>query len=694
MADVWEQSEQMKRLLIILSIFTQCTAYVMAQTDWGPFHKVYAVDGSQAVRWKTFYNPARDNDSNWTWSGDSIHLRVVKGDEVSFQLVIEGGTVGVDSINVLLDYLKDDAGHWIINTSAACTTFAGRYVQSYMLTHVYCDTRAFSIYWDNAYPLPDTAYLGWVPRHLVPLEAARKFIDQGGGDTTQGGAGGRSGPGFKVFPGHTNTIWFDVFVPRTTTAGTYHGNVKIVKTSRADTLFSIPIDLHVYNFALSDTMHARYYTALNNVGLAARAGVTMGTSYYWNTYWPRVQQWAHRHRMDINYAQEKYDTLKARRMGYFSGWRFTPSQGYEGPGQGYGQNIYIAALWNVNFANWWTNPGFRPEQAGDYTDDSSGWTKMSYDFEKIFQDSASHVLRSIELIDECLGHDDTSYGHTGEQPRAIDSVARWVRSGTSIGNKIHLFIPYGWMDPWVVNFKPAAGWFGAISMYGQKPNAANWGFGYNTRRYNPPYKETSWWTVEDVIDSGASNPTPTIVGTYHDGAGYMPNFQGVDMPLVYPRLSFWVVWEYQLSFLWWWTINDSHGDAGWNCWTDLRPDMGESDDGQGLAYGRDVYFSSEDRGVNVPIANVNMKAMRDGCRDYELLYECNRRGLLDTNWINRAGIWAAFNDFRYAQHQLDGPPSWAQTGYLVEGLRREMMEALDQGEEPPAGSTTRLLLRR
>jgi hypothetical protein len=647
---------------------------------WGPFNKVWAVDGSQMVRWKTFYNAARDADSNRVFSGDSIHIQSLKNDQVSFQLVIEGGVTATDSINVMLDYLNDGT-NWIINTSSACSTFVGRYIEPFMVWYNYCDTRATSIYWDNPYPLPDSLYLGWVPNFLVPLEVNRKLLSQGGGDTLQYGAGGRSGPGFKVFPLRNTTIWFDIFVPKTTPAGTYRGEVKIVKTSRADTLFRIPIDLKVRNYALSDTMHMPYFAYINASSLAGRGQVTVGSTYYNETWMPRLQYWAKRHRFDIALGGETYVDFMDHRMGFYSGWRYTKAQGYEGIGEGKGNNVYIAGLYNCNFRTWHAD-GYGVDALGDYPDTPTGWRRLSDQFEQAFLDSAASTIRAVELIDEALHHDvDTLYTY-GEQRLSMDTVSTWIRTGTGVGKNLRTFIPNGWFDPWTVEHIPASGWHGAASMYCQGPNAFSWGYGYNTDRYNPRYGHDPW-TVEEVRERGAADPRPTLIGTYHSGAGFMPNFQGVDMPLTYPRLSFWVCWEYQVDFLLRWSLNE------WCPWPEdnpfirLFPGFSESQDGVGIAYGEDKQYPEYAMGLQMPITSVSIKAMRDGLRDYEMLYEANRRGVLDTNWINRTGVWAAFNDYRYAQHQENGFPSWAINGYLLEGLRREMavaLESVGQGE--------------
>ena len=669
--------------LLILSV------QALSQYNAPTFNKVWAVDGSQQVRLKTFYNPARDKDSNRVWANDSVHLFALKNDVVSFQLVIEGGTSGVDSINVLLDYLYNGS-NFLINTTSSCSTYTGRYIESFMPQYHNITTRSSSIYWTKAYPLPDTSYMGWVPNYLLPSEAPRKFFVYGT-DTMQAGSGGRSGPGWKIFPNRNTVIWFDIFVPKTAVTGQYLGEIKIVKTSRADTLMRIPLELLVHNFTLTDTSHFPLFAHFSNSGsILTRHGVTQNSSYYWNEYIKRFQFLGHRHRLDLIVSGEHIDTLKARRMRYYSGWIFNPSYGYEGPGQSVGQKTYIAALWNSNFANWPTY-GMRPGQAGPYTNTLAGWQSLSNDFEQIFRDSAAHVLRAVELIDEPLNHDEDA----GAQRSAIDTVAKWIRSGTGVGKYIHTFIPNGWFDPWTVETVPASGWHGAITMYAQLANAVSWGYGMNTKRYWPTYGADPW-TFEEVRDRASTDPTPTIIGTYQgNAAGYMPNIQALDMPLVYPRLTLWTMWEYNLSFLWHWTVDYTATFPEDNPWQyTSQPTDNEGNDGNLIAYGRDAYYTSDDRGLNMPLASVRLKALRDGVRDWEMLYQCQARGILDTNWVNRSGIWAAFNDYRYTVHKEDSLPSWAVNGYVVEQLRKEMATALAAytggGGPPPTTIVTRI----
>jgi len=661
-----------KIVLAILLILLLLTPALNAQIT-----KIWAVDGSQYVNKDSRDCPARNNDSNKVWRGDSIHIFAAGNETASFQFVLEAGSLAADSINVKLDLLTDGT-NTIQNTSDDAAQYVGRNIELFLEHHRYVGNRGSSIYWANAYPLPDDLYLGWVADALVPLEAPRKKIPNGL-DTAQGGAGGKTGPGFCVFANKNTVVWFDIFVPKNMPSGVYRGNVIVWKTNTGGILYSVPIALSIYNFSLSDTTHIPIFAHYNGPALASRTGITQGSAAYWD--WVRKMYFlAHRHRFDLITGQEYLDTLRIRKMGYYSGWMFAPAFGYEGPGERVGQNVYIAALYNTNYVDWPT-VGLRPWQAGpSYTNTQDGWRRLTDDYERIFRDLASHVIRGVELIDEAEG---------SVQQQAMSQVADWVRTNPGVGKFLHLFAPNGWMDDELTKHVPAPGFSTTLSMWSQHPVAGpKYSHGYHTNRY---WGEANGMTVEALRKRMSGDSLKGLVGTYNTTPGYMPGIEGPDLPLVQARLLLWALWEYNVDFFWIWSAT-FWSEVGKNPWTEMIPGYGLNDVGSFMYYGKDVLFPNEDRGIAMPIVSIRLKAMRDGIRDYEYLWLAKQRNLLDTNWINNASMLAAFDDFRYPQHQVNRVPQWTTRGWVVEAQRQLMANALGTvGGEPPATTTNKRL---
>jgi hypothetical protein len=631
---------------------------------WAPFEKIWAVDGSQYVQWDTRTSPARGNDSNSVWRGDSVHIFGLKNDVASFQLILEAGTTGVDSINVVIDSLNHGTDV-IKSASASCSTYVDRDIESFLESYVYIGIRdTTTTFYANALPGPDASYLGWIPEQLVPMEAPRKWVVHGT-DTMQGGA---ASGGFKVFANKNAAVWFDIRIDKNKPSGTYAGSVKVKKVGGA-TLFTIPIELRVYNATLSDTNHFPVMTHYHHSEFASRAGVTEGTDYYWNTFTKRLHFFMHRHRMDLIISGERYDSLLARRMRYYSGWIFSNANGYQGPGEGVGQKMYVAALWNCNFTQY-PSPGFDLSDYGSYESDSqTGWRDLTNDFEQAFLDSAAHVIRMVELIDE---------PYTDEQRNAIVTRSTWIRTGSGVGRKMHIMIPNGWMDDWFIESSPATGYSSPVSIWFQNPWAGPTEYhGYHTNRY---WGEVNGPTVEYLRNLMRNDSVAGLVSTYNSLPGFTPEINSIDIPATYPRLWGWMGWEYNLPFYWAWTSTQwALGDA--NPWEDVFHYQGHDFDGNLFYYGRDMMYTDQDRGVNTPIASIRLKNLRDGIRDYEMLYLASQNSKLNTSWIDSVGMWAAFDDWQYWAH--GETPKWATNGYTMEAIRLEIAIALESGEPTP-----------
>jgi len=677
------------------------TLTIADYTSTPPIQKLWACDGQEIIRWDTRDCPARDRDSNLVWNetAGSINIFALKNDVASFQVVLEAGATSVDSVNVDLRFLQQAGVADIKNTAANCTTFVGRDIEGFLESYVHLtetsNERAATIFWHNSYPTPTDKYIGWVPQQLVPLEAPRGTFLRGS-DTLQGGAGGPTGPGFRIYANKNAVVWYDVRVDKSKPSGLYTGELLVYRKSRGDTLFRVPVNLTVYNHRLSDTSHLPTMMHLHDIDVASRGGVSLYTPYYWS-WLQRADFFYRRHRIDMILTKESVDSLNAHRKGVYSGTSYTPANGYEGQGQGRGNGLYIVALWNVNNIDYPTT-GYRINQVGPYEDTQSGWRNLSDAFEQFFLTNAPHVLRAVEQIDEPKNHDEDG----GVQRSAIHSRAAWIRTGTGVGRNIHTFIPNGWLDPWTVEGVPAYGWVSDISMWAQNPFSVSWGLGYNTANYNPrstaPGGKADEYTVEEVVELGAANPTPTTISTYNGSPGYTPVVGSLDVPLTEPLLFSVLAMKYNLPWLWYWsgTYWSQTGDVNANPWVETNYAMNQSDDGNLVYYGRDKMYPADDRGVNTFIASLRLKAVRDGLRMAEMMYDCRRYGVYDTTWTRTMGVFAGFNDYRFSQFQHDSPPPWAQTGYLVEGVRKKMALALDAGtEEPPAENPVGwILLRR
>ena len=678
----------MRQLLIIL-VLVLITTPGTAQISW------WAVDESQRVYEDLRTNPAYLNDSNKVCHltggvPDSIHLFAARNETVTPQLVLRCGSTKVSNVNVWLPYLTDGT-HTIINTSNACTTLAGRYNEPFLLNNVDVPDREGSATWANAYPMPNADYTGRSGEQCVPLEAPVKIIVGAGGDTTQGGGGNTTGPtsgaGFVCLNDRNTVIPFDIYIPKATPSGTYYGSTRVWQTT-GSTLFEIPVKLRVYNFTLPDTNHLMVATHFEQSAMCAYAGISTFSTAMWEKWQPRVMNMFHRHRIDANSSQDKFDSLKLHEMGYWNGNRFTAGHGYSGPGAGVGMQIYIPAEYNRNFDNVVSNPPLQPGQAGNYTHSPDGWRRLANDFGGAFYDSCgTRVKVLLQPLDEPNG----GGGHP-EQWRMVDTVADWIRTDAGYGcQNIHIWADGRGIEMTSANHSPASGFSSSVSAWCPDGEADNKWAGFWTTRGGG--NASPYYSVEAMRARLANDHVKGLVGTYNCRPGYAPTLEWRDHVLAEARLYPWVLYSYA-DFYWLWTTtyySTVEPLGTMNPWQTLNWGVGASGGGCYLYFGKDAINTAEDRGIEMPIFSIRLKAFRRGLQDIEYLWLAVQAGKLDPanmTWYHEAGMWAAFNDPSYpSKHTKGQTPNWSYLrGFTMEAVRQKMADALgvvEGGTTPP-----------
>jgi len=682
--------------------------FLLTSSVYSQVSNVWAVDDGEYISWKKRNSLARNNDSNKVWQGNSIKLFGGRNEVVAFQLVLENGATRTDSVNVRLDSLSGTS-FTLKNTSDACTTYTGRYIELFREHFLWLPLASRSSEspwnggasgssgWTNSFPKPDSLYSDiWVPEQLIPLEAPRAFFSHSNGtDTLQGGAGGKTGPGFRLYPNTNEVIWFDIFIPKTMPSGVYTGNVIVWKTNGA-TLYTIPIELRVYSFTLSDTTHIPNMWAYGRQSIYDVVGETGTSNAFWNTWMKRWYFMLHRHRMSPVTVMPK-DTLKNRMMGFYSGWKYNTQFGYEGPSMGKGTQIYSVNQYGTSNTYWPRKWGdgdanvagagiyYSLGNAGNYGDTPTGWRAMADDHEQLFLDSASSVLRFVYMIDEPYRRNYDPNNRDGYsyqlQMEGEDERAGWVRTGTGVGKNIHIFGDPSWFDVTSMNAIPASGYRSTYSIWmaGVAPGNTFWYMHTNRYQNNyPPY-----YGAEQIANQVIINNSPKgLVGVYNSYAGGFTPTEKLDCPLSWSRIPGWILWEYRdcvnLYYMWDLTFWQ---EASWNEWEKL----GYTND-PGLGYGSFMYLGQDvnhsgkyDLNIDMPIAGMRMKAYRRGFQDYEYLTIANQQGKLDTNWVNNASVTQAFDDFRVVASYRSIPDSalpYHKRGYRIEAIRQLIADAI------------------
>jgi len=282
-----------------------------AQTPPAGVAAVWAVNDGEKIGRDDLSNPNKAGNSAWT--GEWIHLFGARNEVIAFQLIVESGEQGIDSLRVKLPVLRHVSAPAAIRYAppgADPADSVGRPIQvfaeNYM--HIPSPGTAGWIYRAGT-PAAPSDIVGWKPVQLVP-ENARP---------------GRGGFPLQVPPRRNQAFWIEIYAGKHLPAGRYLGEVVV---EAAGVRFPVPVMLDLFSFALPDdnSLQAMFYYEPSQPGL-----------YQGHNLDERYHRFAHRHRVELVRGYSEQQAQAAR--GRFDGSDFRPSRGYAGPGEGVGNRI-------------------------------------------------------------------------------------------------------------------------------------------------------------------------------------------------------------------------------------------------------------------------------------------------------------------------------------------------------------------
>ena len=296
---------------------------------------------------------------NSVWDEMGISLFGARNEVVSFNLVLEAPTTDATGVNVTLTELTGPDGASITTRPATARlsspksgddvfNYVGRNIELFYVR--YLEIKGLST---------DLFYAGYDydERHIP--ERCRRDYDaegEGTGRWEDRPCHNKFYPEvavplelhspFTILAGTNQSIWGDIYIPKTAPAGIYTG----IMTITEDGLLTrqIPISLRVRDFALPDLPNARTMLYLSPENINDRylgednAYPEPGTPVYNQSLElaDRHFQLAHRHKISLidDYIEiEHMDDAWTSRL---SGELFTAARGYDGVGVGVGNNVY------------------------------------------------------------------------------------------------------------------------------------------------------------------------------------------------------------------------------------------------------------------------------------------------------------------------------------------------------------------
>ncbi len=616
----------------LLGCVREDTPAVQAAPAGPGITRVWAVDDGEKVRRDDLSHWAASSPDNAVWDGRTIRLFGARNEIVAFQLILEARGSGATDLDVLLDSLAGP-GYVIANRSTNDDPFdyRGRHIELFLEQYINVTQRSMSggiATWGDARPLPDAEHLGWIPDALVPFQA------------TPGTADWVGGAPFAIGAGRNQGVWVDITIPRDAPPGTYRATVRVTEQGRQT--FAIPLELSVYSFTLPDSTHFHNTFYIENKLPTRHPGVTTGTAAYWQMF-QKYMQMAHRHRMDLTDGRRTLDIVDANLKDYFTGTRYTPQFGYDGPGRGVGNTTYSIGTYDQPSKG--TVSGFDPATR-------EGWYAASDAWENWFRANAPDVVRFKYMVDE-PDQDTTRFYAT------VRERAAWIHENPGPGKDIGVFCTVK-LDPRLE---------GAINFWSVTGQSG----------YDPGDGIRMGYRIQQANELRARGDK---VGIYNGTRPSFGIFEWIDNVATDPRVNPWIAFKYNVDqFFLWETglIYNQSFQEKQNPWRTPYQTYsnGRVKWGHGTVFytGNDALFPDESRGIDGPIASIRIKNWRRGQQDYEYLTLARAAGLPTDDLLN-AVVPAAFDDYQGSYTSAKSQAVFAQRGFTFDQARRHLADRL------------------
>src|SRR5262245_12830233 len=237
---------------------------------------IWAVGDGEKIERDDLNSPLKR--ANSLWNGRVIKLFGARNEIIAFQLIVEAGDRGVETLSVSLRELTHKnrgAKITYATPSADPTSYVGRSIQLFSVNYmnVTRPTGASWIYRPGSPSAPKDP-LGWKPVQLTPENARR----------------GKGGFPLKVAAGNNQAIWIEIYAARDMPAGVYNGKVAV--TTDGNTT-NIPVELELFDFTLPDENSMTAMVYYDRTQPELYQGRNLDAEYH---------RFAHRHRVELVHA--------------------------------------------------------------------------------------------------------------------------------------------------------------------------------------------------------------------------------------------------------------------------------------------------------------------------------------------------------------------------------------------------------
>ncbi|WP_127579332.1 DUF4091 domain-containing protein [Paenibacillus koleovorans] len=584
---------------------------------------IWAVGDGEKVRRDDLANPNRDGNS--VWDGHTVRLFGARNETIAFQLIVESQNSPIPSLSVEMSELRhrNYENAFIRNELAHPddpNDYVGRRIEVFTQHYLYVpDELSTPPQWFYSASAPPLQMSGWIPDALIPHNARVGF----------------GGQPVAVQPRANQGFWIDIYVPNDDALppGLYTGAITVTMHDHNET--TIPVELQLFDFALPQETHTKTMVYASDV-----------SSYFPKLDAPKdaLRKMAQRHRFnlvgdDVHGRAFDETALQAYRP-YLDGSFFSRANGYEGPGEGVGEQIFPVGMYGSPVLG---------EEPAQMQAEADKWVNWFHQQKEAYGWNGAYFLY---LIDE---------------PRVdkfpwIQEQCSAIKSSEGPGRELPILTTRGFaqalegsIDIWCSSHVTSEGKAGA-----DRNGQPVWFY----NGYRPSHG--SIILEGDAVDMRVNSwlkwkHNIELYFVWH-GTHWRHNHQG-------PRgRTNQNVYGYPVTFMY---INTNQNDEFY-----YGGDGVHWGNGDGILFypGHDPFYREQDRGIQAPISSIRMKNLRRGIQDYEYMWLAARQG-------KREQVDAIVNEaIPRVLHETDRDQdiAWSPVGSDWDGYRKNLADLLSR----------------
>lgn len=580
---------------------------------------IWAVNDGEKVLRNDLSNPNRLQNS--VWDGHHIRIFGARNETVAFQIIVEATEAPIHRLTVEMSKLThSEKPHLFIQNEQQQpddpNNYVGRRIEVFTQHYLYVPPELSTPpQWFYNACAPPIQQSGWIPDALIPHHARKGF----GGQPVQ------------VQSGTNQGFWVDIYIPDDDQLqpGNYVGEITVRDDNSTRT---IPVELQLFDFTLPHESHTKTMVYTSDV----------------SAYFPKLDQpmdalrkMAHRHRFNLVGSEVHSKPFDEQRLEqyqpYLNGSFYQPENGYEGPGQGVGEQIFPVGMYGARVLG---------EEAAQIQAESDKWVTWFRKQQEVNQWQGVYFLYLIDeprpdkfpWIEEQCGHIKSSPGPGRELPiMTTRNYAAPIENSIDIWCTSHLkpeekeAADHKKQPIWFYNgYRPS---HGSVILEGEAVDL----------------RVNSWLKWKHSIE---------LYFVWH-GTHWKHNQQG---PRARTNQN---VFGYPVTFMY---INQNPDDEFY----------GESGihwgNGDGILFypGHDPFFREQDRGIQGPISSIRMKNLRRGIQDYEYMWLAATKGNRDeVDAIVSSAVPRALHET-----SRDHTIAWSPIGNDWDSYRKQLAELI------------------